>query len=461
MSRLDSRTLPGNTFHEIKLDHDYLDSFIEMIAEKLAIDERHLKDLKSLEETWNPNWNNSGIWPLISPLLNYFREEISRLERSIAEIVPRVDKLKRSPPLDEFSPPKVFDDLEPMYQKEQDALKVAHKIDSGRIGICYWGVKSPYQCLVLDQDRNYRRAVWRQHKAVDQATSWYTENMPTVLENHQQRTEDVKSCVQSILIQYSGVSSELSASCSTSIRRMAAFSSTTFISLRHDQAERERSHILLRKANYMNPLDEFHPAQPLLGLGPEGLPSVILRVIEAYDASGNEWDEFSKAEAPFDKVFELERKCIQSDLPTLLKEYNRSWKLELSYTLFMSDLPLLVIADGDAKQYRDGIPRSRMKVLLNRSAPSNRAEILLMMVKLIDVFKGIKGQYEHDVFVRTSRYLTHRKDAANIIKSIWRKWDIMNDSALPDGVERNWDKEKARSSLIWAKTRESYSSHVV
>jgi hypothetical protein len=30
-----------------------------------------LEDLKALQNGWNPKWSNSGIWPLISPILKY------------------------------------------------------------------------------------------------------------------------------------------------------------------------------------------------------------------------------------------------------------------------------------------------------------------------------------------------------------------------------------------------------
>ncbi|KIM20813.1 hypothetical protein M408DRAFT_30080 [Serendipita vermifera MAFF 305830] len=378
--------------------------------------------------------------------------EISRVERSIAEIMPRIAKLKDAPSPDESHPGNLLDDLGVTSQKEQEALKVARQIDPSVVKASRFGSK---ENLLLDEDRKYRKAVWVQNNAVDRATSWYTKNIPPMLEMHQQRAEDIKSCIQNMLMRE--VLSEMSGSCSSSMHAIATFPSTAFISPRHDQVEQEKSNDLLRKADYMNPLDEFRPARPLIGLGPEGLPSVILRVIENFESSPNLSRDLPKHAVSFDAIFELERNCTESDLPALVRNYSRALQCEFLHALFWSDLPLLVITNSDAKQYSDGVPRGRMKSLLNRSIPSNRQEILCMMMELLELFKGIG--YDNE-FVYASRYLAHRWDSRNIIRSIWRKWDIANDSPLPDGVVRAWGRGSRIShpaKLLWKKTWEPYT----
>lgn len=180
MNSFDYKTPLGSAFNDVKLEHEYLDSFIGILMEKVVMDERHLNDLKSLERTWNPNWTTSGIWPLISPLLNYFRDEISRVERSIAEIMPRIAKLKDAPSPDESHPGNLLDDLGVTSQKEQEALKVARQIDPSVVKASRFGSK---ENLLLDEDRKYRKAVWVQNNAVDRATSWYTKNIPKCINN--------------------------------------------------------------------------------------------------------------------------------------------------------------------------------------------------------------------------------------------------------------------------------------
>lgn len=109
----------------------------------------HLNNLKFLKKTWNPNWTNSRIWPLISPLLNYFREEISRVERSIAETSPRIKELIASS-LPELDPADIFDKLAPMYEKEQEALKTVRKMDPDSIGLWRERTESSGETQLLD-----------------------------------------------------------------------------------------------------------------------------------------------------------------------------------------------------------------------------------------------------------------------------------------------------------------------
>lgn len=283
--------------------------------------------------------------------------------------------------------------------------------------------------------------------------------MPAVLEDHQQRAEDVKSGIQTILTRYSEVTSNLSSSCSSAIHDIAAFASSAFISSRHDEVEREKLKLPLQKAEYKNPVDDLHPAQPLLGVGPWGLPSIVLQVIESCNNGPGSvvWS------VPEDGVwlkpaFDLERSCMQSDLPTLLSERDTTWKLTFMKALFWSDLPLITISDSEAKQYSGGISRGQMAVLLHRFLPLNTQEVLSMMGRILEFFRQEK---RNDIFSEISQDLTHREDTENIIRSIWRKWDVANDSALPDGVERIWDAGKKGSALVWIKTGKPFTPNTI
>ncbi|KIM27662.1 hypothetical protein M408DRAFT_162595 [Serendipita vermifera MAFF 305830] len=158
MSNFDDKTAPGTAFNGIKSEHDYLNSFLEMVTEKIAFDEMHLNNLKFLKKTWNPNWTNSRIWPLISPLLNYFREEISRVERSIAETSPRIKELIASS-LPELDPADIFDKLAPMYEKEQEALKTVRKMDPDSIGLWRERTESSGETQLLDLGKGLAQGI--------------------------------------------------------------------------------------------------------------------------------------------------------------------------------------------------------------------------------------------------------------------------------------------------------------
>ncbi|KIM27660.1 hypothetical protein M408DRAFT_162565 [Serendipita vermifera MAFF 305830] len=276
MSDFDNRTIPGSAFNEIKLEYEYLDSFTKMLAAKRAMDEKYLSDLRSLENAWKEAWDDwakSGIWPLVSPFLSYFKDEEAASPANFY--------------YGEFYPGTTFDDLDSTYQKEQQESKVARRIDSMTVNSWRSKAQSLEDCLLSEQDRNYRRAVWKQRNSVIRATEWYLKHMPAVLENHQQRAEDIKLYIQATLTRSSEVSSDLSATCSSSFQAITKFASTALISPQHDQIEQEKSSILLQKAEYVNPFNEFRAARPLLGLGPEGLPSIVHRIIESYSTFGH------------------------------------------------------------------------------------------------------------------------------------------------------------------------------
>ena len=107
-----------------------------------------------------------------------------------------------------------------------------------------------------------------------------------------------------------------------------------------------------------------------------------------------------------------------------------------------------------------------------KSLPLARQEVGPLVVRCVDAF-GLAlsresiwrdmGIYLSRNGVRASRIahsvqkLTQKKDAAQIIESIWREWDILNDRPLPEGVERVWSWSRGGlSQVVWKETRSPY-----
>lgn len=275
-----------------------------------------------------------------------------------------------------------------------------------------------------------------------------------MLENHQQRAEDIKSCIQTMLTRYSELASKLSSSCSSAMNGTAAFVSSAFISPRHDQVEQENSHIMLRKAEYRNPVDYLRTARPLLGLERVESFRMIKQVIESLNnRSGLLVWSVPENGVWLDPVFELERSCVQSDLSTLLKERNTMWKLNFLKALLWSNSPLITVTDSDIKQYGGGIPRYSIETALVHMVPGHKwNDVLHIMVQILDLFRKEK---EKDPFPEISHDLTHRENAVNIIRTIWRKWDIVGGGPLATGVERAWRNGSSVSDPaepIWIRT---------
>lgn len=105
---------------------------------------------------------------------------------------------------------------------------------------------------------------------------------------------------------------------------------------------------------------------------------------------------------------------------------------------------------------KGGIPRGQMKTVLSHLIPSKPQIILAVMTRILDLFRREKG---NDPVSEISYDFTHREDAENIVRCIWRKWDIAENCPLPEGVERAWGRGSKLSDpakIIWIKTGEPY-----
>jgi hypothetical protein len=85
---------------------------------------------------------------------------------------------------------------------------------------------------------------------------------------------------------------------------------------------------------------------------------------------------------------------------------------------------------------------------------------------IMDIYMGANGSF---AFSQWGTHLPHtrlrtrtnaRKAAAQIIESIWRKWDIVNDRPFPEGVERVWPEGGRKSEVVWSRNRRPYYSTI-
>ncbi|KIM27664.1 hypothetical protein M408DRAFT_162605 [Serendipita vermifera MAFF 305830] len=108
---------------------------------------------------------------------------MSHLEQTIQELRPIIVRSRPRPSLYRVGPPGGFEDprAASVHEQEQRELKSVQQIDA--YSVYYWRsqAETPEKCLLLEQDRNYRRAVWDQQNAVDEPISWYRNYMPVGL----------------------------------------------------------------------------------------------------------------------------------------------------------------------------------------------------------------------------------------------------------------------------------------
>jgi hypothetical protein len=75
---------------------------------------------------------------------------------------------------------------------------------------------------------------------------------------------------------------DVSVACSTAVNSTNAFASTVFISPRHDEVERERSHLLLTRFDYRNFITG-RVAEPMFGLGTTYTINVVNSILDNTD----------------------------------------------------------------------------------------------------------------------------------------------------------------------------------
>ncbi|KIM27672.1 hypothetical protein M408DRAFT_162811 [Serendipita vermifera MAFF 305830] len=177
--------------------------------------------------------------------------------------------------------------------------------------------------------------------------------MNGILENHQQRAEDVKACVHKMLASYSDIYLNLSKGCSSNIHAIAEFASTSFIAHRHEEVEKEKTHIILTKAKYWCWPPYYGFVQPLVGLGPEGTISLMNSILsfvfpttEVFLGKSLEDDERLKP------AFELEKNCLDKELDTALIQGGRYGTFRLITAIFWSDEPLIPLLEADVDQFK-------------------------------------------------------------------------------------------------------------
>jgi hypothetical protein len=194
----------------------------------------------------------------------------------------------------------------------------------------------------------------------------------------------------------SSIHFNLSTSCSAALSSNRAFSSSEFISPRHDETEKEASHAFLQAVDYHNYMLDGAVAQPMFGLGVEKTVSLVnellkypasvgVRLCKTEALTDYACQSFSTYVGMVSSAFELEGVPTRSGRSTLLESFDNfentqlimvilnftHWNLLITQqypqrTLLM-DEPLLPLSGDIIAQYRSrclGCPRMDNERLL-------------------------------------------------------------------------------------------------
>lgn len=437
--------------------------FIAMIQKRLKIDKKHLDELRALQATWNPKWSDSGVSTLTSSLLSHISNEIADKERSYKEVLSRLE-IVSAPPIDnshsDFDPLEMLGNLEEAYEnyhKCRDVISTPEAQKPLQKWYSSWKGADSAEMVMPAIDRDFRKATIRQQRAVDKAQSWYSGILPDVIERHQEYSETIKSFLQLVLTSSSSLLSNLSVSCSVALNSTAAFSSARFIAPLHDKSDKEGRCFLLQKCEYLNYMTDKQPAQPLVGF--EGEQRVVL-VNHVLDFGGLFFlsGQLSHLGQNLFTVLDLEKAYNYESFADFLKKVDAHLLIKATQIALCCDVPLVPILHEETSQYHKGIPRGKIRTIVDRIPEPIREEVLAITIKMIETSKFVQELHKIDCKHEVVLYLTHARNALPILEDIWRKWDCVKGCPLPEGVERVWQSRSMTSKVRWKKTGDEYSA---
>ncbi|KIM20386.1 hypothetical protein M408DRAFT_30401 [Serendipita vermifera MAFF 305830] len=180
MELVDAQPKPGTALKTIIEESQYLKEFMLMIREKLDLEGRYLNDLKKLRKTCNPQWSESGIRDLVSPILDLFENEIAHLEAR---------RLENGASALALGLPESLEAVYKAHQKAHRELVEEKSLDTLKR---WYAVGEPYSFILPEKERRYRWAVVNQQRVVEHLGNWYSTGVQAALDVHQERAEDMK-----------------------------------------------------------------------------------------------------------------------------------------------------------------------------------------------------------------------------------------------------------------------------
>lgn len=445
---------PGTALKSVTQEDQCLDEFMAVVRKRIELEVQHLANLKQLRDSYDSSWKNSRIWPLISSFIDFCGNEISHLEEYISEATVCLDRIPDSPsPLqdgkDEFNAFEMPENLKLPYLEYSRCCELACSESS------VWDLTqqprtfaSRFTHPLPENERAYRQAVVQQRQTAGLASKWYQDVFPEILENHQQRTESVKDILYKILTNQSLLASHLSSSSSTAIHDIRLFSSSNFIASHHEQMNQEKIHTLLKEVCYRNHAAGAKVVKPLFGTGimkSVDLAEDILRQLKCTDPDLKHKPSMATLSDPL----QLERWVHDAGVAAIEQSHvvlRRVFELT-----FSTAPPLLPVSSEEIASYSKGVPREKMDAFLKTRVPAARQATMSLVRNFVDQgFQHPEGEFY------THWYLTGNDGTRNLVRSLWRKWDIDGDCPFPRGVDRVWDDAQKHSKVVWKKTGEEY-----
>ncbi|CAG8704494.1 16741_t:CDS:2, partial [Acaulospora colombiana] len=268
--------VPGGVLKTVVDEHQFMDEFIQLLK-------RRNRDLAALCDTFNPNWEDSAIYPLVFPILAFFKNGISEIttrDTTCESIKAILDEIPTGD-----SPDKLEEGGSMLgeYQKLIDAserVKECKEIASSRDSVAVlheWLNNEAPKSKGGDKDNFTTIRGWSRGEiagfilpeSARKVLDWHSKILPVmmtiiisgdtlrldlqdVLERHQTRSENIKAALQKIGNSYSEQSNWIVKHVSGAKDRLNAFSSVDWIAPKHEGQSLESNHELMQIASYVN-----------------------------------------------------------------------------------------------------------------------------------------------------------------------------------------------------------------
>ncbi|CAG8657404.1 13220_t:CDS:10, partial [Acaulospora colombiana] len=348
--------LPGDTLKRITEENKYMDEFVDWMKRRqyatVDFERDSLEELKALKVSTNPQWSQSGVSPLVSPMLNLLTREIGERQATCETMSIYLEE-----PSNINSPKEVdksmigkYDDLiatcktHEMCREEASSIKAVKDMQRWHQQDPPKGTRGKWIHFMNDDDlnrfvlpvteRNYRESVVRQQEER--------------LDSHQSRSEEIRTRIARMVTEHSRLLTAVVGHLEAAKNSVHEFSPSSFISHAHDRRESESEHEYMNKAVYVD--FSNGKTQPYIIFGTVSQTLTEVRRAMKILQEGKDSFSLGHTRPTKDKALDLEQSLATQPSPQLKRLSQDDIRLLCSFEL-LSNPPLIPILDEEVKRY--------------------------------------------------------------------------------------------------------------
>ncbi|CAG8679032.1 3880_t:CDS:2 [Acaulospora colombiana] len=252
--------VPGGVLKTVVEEHQFMDEFIQLLK-------RRNRDLATLYESFSPKWKDSAIYPLLSPILSFFKSVIlseMTIRRTTCEPIKTIlDEIPVTDPPDalEEDGVSILDDYQKLIEVNERLEECREKANSSdsvtmlREWLNNEAPKSQYgdtdHFTNITELNRKETARFILPEPAHKVSNWHGSVLLVTMINIYQRNT-LRFDVQDVLERHQGLSENIKKVLQKAKDRLNAFSSVDYIAPKHEGQSLESSHEFMKVASYVN-----------------------------------------------------------------------------------------------------------------------------------------------------------------------------------------------------------------